>query len=230
MSIAADAQVLFSLLRGQPSGGDHASNLAAFYGPQAEHYDRFRERLLHGRRELYARLQLPPGARIAELGAGTGHNLECLRDRVAELEQVWLVDLCTPLLDVARRRWSAHRNVNVVEGDACTWQPDEPLDAVVFSYALTMIPDWQAAIDNAIAMLKPGGRLAVVDFTLSPDQGLLSRLFWRNWFRHDGVRLDPAHHRYLTERLPRHTLSFHRAPVPYLPGPRTSYYRLIAVR
>jgi len=231
MSLAADARVLLSLLRGQPAGGDHARNLAAFYGPQAAYYDRFRERLLHGRAELYAQLALPAGARLAELGAGTGRNLEFLGERVQGLERAWLVDLCPPLLEVARRRWGAAPNVEVVQGDACTWRPPDlqtaPLDAVVFSYSLTMIPDWSAAIDNALALLKPGGRLAVVDFTLAPGQGAIARAFWRHWFRHDGVRLDARHPERLAQRLPEHTLSYHRAPVPYLPGLRTVHYRFV---
>ncbi len=226
MSLAADARVLWSLLRGQQRGGDHASRLQAFYAPQAEQYDRFRERLLHGRAELYAALPLPEGARIAELGAGTGRNLEFLGARVAGLQRAYLVDLCPALLAVARRRWAEQPQVAVVEADACQWQPQEPLDAVVFSYSLTMIPDWRQAMANAFAMLRPGGVVAVVDFTLAPDQGAAARWFWRHWFGHDGVRLDPAHGTALRALLPAHQLSYHRAPVPYLPL-HTAYYRFI---
>jgi len=222
-----DAQVLYSLLRGQPRGEDHARNLEAFYGPQARHYDRFRERLLRGRSELFSQLALPAGARIAELGAGTGRNLEFLGGRIRGLEQAWLVDLCPSLLAQSRLRWEGWNNVEVVEADACTWRPDAPLDAVIFSYSLTMIPDWSAAIDNALSMLKPGGRLAVVDFTLAPNQGALARAFWRAWFGHDGVRLNPDHPRRLAERLADHWTSYHRAPVPYLPGLETAYYHFI---
>jgi S-adenosylmethionine-diacylgycerolhomoserine-N-methlytransferase len=168
-------------------------------------------------------LQLHPGDERA--------NLEFLGERVAGLERAWLVDLCPPLLEVARRRWGAAPNVEVVCGDACAWHPPEvqtaPLDAVVFSYALTMIPDWSAALANALSLLRPGGRLAVVDFTLAPDQGPLARAFWRRWFRHDGVRLDARHPQHLAQALPEHVLSFHPAPVPYLPGLRTAHYRFI---
>ncbi len=52
-----------------------------------------------------------------------------------------------------------------------SYRPADPADCVYFSYALTMIPDWRRAIDNAIAMLAPGGTLGVVDFHL-PDAGL----------------------------------------------------------
>ena len=70
MSLAADAKVLWSLLRGQPKHGSHAERLEGFYGPQAAHYDAFRERLLHGRAEMINLLDPPPGAHVIELGAG----------------------------------------------------------------------------------------------------------------------------------------------------------------
>ena len=101
-----DAAVLWTLLRGQPDADDHAERLNGFYGPQAEAYDQFRERLLQGRRELLAELgeHLAAGDRLVELGAGTGRNLAFLDTRVAELERVELVDLCAPLLAKARQR------------------------------------------------------------------------------------------------------------------------------
>ena len=33
----------------------------------------------------------------------------------------------------------------------------EPLDRIVFSYSLSMIPPWREAIEHAVASLKPGG-------------------------------------------------------------------------
>jgi SAM-dependent methyltransferase len=66
-------------------------------------------------------------------------------------------------------------NVRVIEGDAVTYRPDGPVDCVYFSYSLTMIPNWEGALGNALAMLKPGGRLGVVDFYVSqpvPAPGL----------------------------------------------------------
>src|SRR5688572_29230636 len=100
-TLRADAGVLRRLLRGMPAG-DHGASLAAFYGPQADDYDRFRERLLRGRAELIGALDLPHGARVIELGGGTGRNLEFFPlERRADL-QFELVDLCAPLLERAR--------------------------------------------------------------------------------------------------------------------------------
>jgi S-adenosylmethionine-diacylgycerolhomoserine-N-methlytransferase len=229
---ASDARILLNLLRGQPRRGSHAERLQAFYAPQADAYDDFRERLLHGRRELIEMLAPAPGERVVELGAGTGRNLLFLGNRLAGLEQATLVDLCPALLQQARTRTAAMPNVRVVEDDASRWQPEQPVDCVYLSYALTMIPDWHTAIDNAIRMLRPGGRLGVVDFYVSkanPDSGLqrhgpMTRWFWPRWFGHDGVRPNPAHLALLRERLPRHRLIEARAQVPYLPGLRVPYY------
>ncbi len=228
----SEAQVLLRLLRGQPRHGTHAERLEAFYRPQAEHYDTFRERLLHGRAELMERLAPRPGAHAIELGAGTGRNLEFLGERLPTLGSVELVDLCPALLEQARRRTRHLTNVRVVEADATAYRPAWPADLVYFSYSLTMIPDWRGALCNALAMLAPGGTLGVVDFYVSdpnPAPGLqrhgpLTRGFWPRWFAHDGVHPNPAHLSALRALLPDHELSEHRAPVPYLPGLRVPYY------
>ena len=181
----SDALVLLSLMRGQPRSGALAERLQAFYGPQAEHYDAFRERLLHGRAELMWQLAPPPGSSVIELGAGTGRNLGFLGDRLATLGSVELVDLCPALLEQARRRTHRLRNVRVVEADALRYQPAAPVDLVYFSYALTMIPDWEGALTNALSMLKPGGALGVVDFYVSdptPAPGLVRHGGMTRWF------------------------------------------------
>ncbi len=86
-ALAGDLAVLRQLLRGIPRGGSHAQNLQGFYAAQAPDYDRFRERLLRGRAELMARLvsDLPPSARIVELGAGTGRNVDFFGAALADV-------------------------------------------------------------------------------------------------------------------------------------------------
>ena len=67
-----------------------------------------------------------------------------------------------------RIRWNGWTNARAVRADATTFRPlDDKADVVTFSYALTMIPDWFAAIENAFAMLNPGGVVGVADFYVS---------------------------------------------------------------
>jgi len=148
------------------------------------------------------------------------------------------VDLSPSLLKIAQRRIDEHgwTNVETVEADATRYQPpDGPVDVVTFSYSLTMIPDWFAAIDNALAMLKPGGLVGVVDFYVSrkhPAEGMArhrapSRLFWTFWFNYDNVFPSPDHVPYLHRLFEPVAFSEHRAKVPYLLLLRTPYYRFV---
>jgi len=227
--LAADSRVLWRLLRGLPRLGGHAERLECFYAPQAARYDAFRARLLHGRDDLIAALEIPAGARVVELGCGTGGNLAAI-DRARPLESladVQLVDLCPSLLALAQQRAHGLGNVTVVEADATTWRPERPVDRVFLSYALSMMPDWRAVLVNAWAMLAPGGRLGVVDFYLPDNGGRLSNRFWRRWFAHDGVHLSERHLRTLQALCIKPLVEERRAPVPYLPGLRAPYYLFV---
>jgi S-adenosylmethionine-diacylgycerolhomoserine-N-methlytransferase len=237
MALFADLRVLYHLAFTSARGDDPSARLEAFYRHQADGYDDFRRRLLHGREEMMRALDLPAGARLIDMGGGTGSNLEYLADRWDRLRQVTLVDLCPALLRVAgervaRRGWD---NVTVVLADATTYEPtDGPADAVTFSYSLTMIPDWFKAIDRAHAALRPGGVIGVADFYVArkwPPPGLVrhrawQRWFWPWWFSWDNVFLSPDILPYLRSRFDTMRLEERQGRVPYLPF-RVPYYIFI---
>lgn len=229
-SLVSDSLVLVHLIRGQRTDLPHAERLEQFYGPQASRYDRFRDRLLHGRQELLDRLAPPPGSRVIELGGGTGRNVEFLGARMLSLERLEIVDLCPSLLRLARERCRQWPEVaHAIQADATTYRPDLPADCVYFSYSLTMIPDWRRALDNAMQMLRPGGLIGVVDFHLpaianAAFQDRLANWFWKKWFAHDGVRLSADHLSALRMLSEQQFAESCRGGVPYLPGIRAPYY------
>jgi S-adenosylmethionine-diacylgycerolhomoserine-N-methlytransferase len=235
MTITADARTLWRMLCGQPSGGSLRDRLEGFYAPQARRYDAFRDGLLHGRRELIARMRLQPGTNIVELGGGTGRNIDFLGDRLAELGRYDIVELAPSMAAQARERAAGHANVRVIEADAVRFTPAEAVDGVLFSYSLTMVPDWFRAVDNAISILKPGGVLGVVDFYVSRRNppagrvrhGAATRILWPLWFAHDGVYLSPDHLPYLQSRLPTVYCGERLGRVPYLPGVRAPWYLFV---
>lgn len=230
--LLAESRVLWRMLRGLPRSGTAAERLQAFYAPQASRYDAFRSRLLHGREELITRLPVGPGDTVVELGCGTGENVERFGRRIAGLRALTLVDLCPALLHQARARATRFSNVQAVEADITSYRPPAPVDCVYLSYVLTMVEDWQAAIANAVAMLKPGGTLGVVDFYVSSARPILAgirhsaleRWLWRRWFAHDSVRLDSRHMALLAAALPDCRIFERRGRVPYLPGMTAAYY------
>jgi S-adenosylmethionine-diacylgycerolhomoserine-N-methlytransferase len=234
-AIRADFPVLRAMLRGMPKSANQADSLAEFYAPQADSYDRFRERLLHGREQLVEKIPLIAGAHVVDLGGGTGRNIEYFGDRAAHIERYEVVDLCEPMLERAVGRSENYPQLRAIHADATRWKPANEVDVVILSYALTMIPDWRAAIVNALSMLKSGGVLAVVDFYVAAEKPLagcsrhswLTRRFWPAWFGHDGVRLDSAQLPTLCSVLPTCELTETCAPVPYLPLLRVPYYSFI---
>lgn len=238
MSLLADLKILYHFTMKPIRGRDHAARLESFYSGQAEAYDDFRRRLLQGRQELWDALEVPAGGVWVDMGGGTGANLEYFGDRIGQLRKVYVVDLARSLLNVAQRRieqrgWT---NAETVEADATRYQPLEaPVDVVTFSYSLTMIPDWFAALENACAMLRPGGQIGVVDFYVSrkyPAEGLrrhswFNRSFWPVWFSGDNVYPCKDHLPYLQQHFETLRLEERRAKVPYMPLVRTPYYLFV---
>ncbi len=229
----SDARILLQFARGQRGKGGHSERLQRFYAPQAARYDAFRDGMLHGRQTLIDALAPPPGARVIELGGGTGRNLDFLGPRMLSLEYVEIVDLCPALLEEAQKRARRWPDVaRVIHADACEYRPPHPVDCVYFSYSLSMIPDWRVALSNATRMLRPGGLLGIVDFYVSradPPPGFvkhgpLTRAIWPRWFRHDGVRLDPEHLHTAGQLTDAVALSERRGALPYLAGVTVPYY------
>lgn len=233
MGLLADLRVMYTMAFSRAGGAGHADRLEAFYRDQAGDYDDFRRRLLHGRERMMRSLPLVEGARLLDLGGGTGHNLETVADSIPKLAAVEIVDLSPSLLSVAAERVKKHgwTNVRAVRADVCTYTPEQPVDCVTFSYSLTMIPDWFRAIDRAVQNLKPGGVIGVVDFYVArkyPAEAMrghtrFQRMFWPQWFGYDNVFLSPDHVPYLQYRAEQLALVEGLGKVPYL-GMKAPYY------
>ena len=238
-NLISDLKTVYRLAK--PVRGDtHQERLENFYSTQSKDYDRFRQRLLHGREELYR--SLADGDRDGKVwvdfGGGTGANFESIGDRLSKLASIYIVDLSPSLLQVARSRIadSGWTNMKTVEADIAGFVPPEgSVDIVTFSYSLTMIPDWFAAIDRAEKILKPGGAIGVVDFYVSrkhPPEGwkrhsFFDRHFWPIWFATDNVFLSPDRLAYLHHRFDTVSLVENMGSLPFLPGFKVPYYRFI---
>jgi S-adenosylmethionine-diacylgycerolhomoserine-N-methlytransferase len=238
MGFVADLKILYHLALRPVRGGDHAQRMENFYSGQAEGYDDFRKRLLQGREEVYRRIGESRNGVWVDLGGGTGANLEFIGPAISQFQKVYVVDLASSLLKVVEKRAAARQwaNVEAVTADATTWTPQEgSADIVTFSYSLTMIPDWFAAIDNALRILKPGGLIGVIDFYVArkyPAESMVkhgwsTRNLWPLWFSNDNVFPSPDHLPYLLRHFETVFLSENRSKVPYVPFARTPYYQFI---
>lgn len=145
---------------------DHAALMDRVYRGQRHIYDFTRKYYLFGRDRLIRELDCRPGLALLELGCGTGRNLELIAKAWPGVHRHGL-DISSEMLKNARKRLGAEGRLAL--GDATNFDAPalfgrEGFDRVVLSYALSMIPDWQAALARAAAALAPGGSLHIVDF------------------------------------------------------------------
>ena len=159
-----------------------AQHMDAIYRYQRYVYDATRKFYLLGRDRVLDELAPPPGGRVLEIACGTGRNLIAAAHRYPGA-RFYGFDVSTAMLDTARQKVSkAGRSdsIYIAHGDATDFSPERlfgvtAFDRVFISYALSMIPAWRAALQQALDALAPGGRLLVVDF------GTQSRL--PRWFK-----------------------------------------------
>lgn len=144
----------------------HAALMDEVYRGQRHIYDLTRKYYLFGRDTLIARLDAKPGARVLEVACGTGRNL-------AKVGKAWPgvrlygLDISAEMLKNARATLGGRARLG--EGDAGTFDAQgllgEPaFERIVLSYSLSMIPDWEGALDHAAGLLADGGALHIVDF------------------------------------------------------------------
>lgn len=170
-------------------------------------YDASRRHYLLGRDRLLRRMAGREHRAVLEVGCGTARNLIALHREAPHLA-LYGVDAAEVMLEKAQRsidRAGCEPSIRLAQGLAQAFDAHaafgraDPFDAVFFSYVLSMIPNWKAALDVALAHVKPGGRLYIVDFW---DQGDLPRWFaalLRRWLAAFGVKHRPALHEYLHE-------------------------------
>jgi ubiquinone/menaquinone biosynthesis C-methylase UbiE len=102
-----------------------------------------------------------------EIGIGRGRTLPFYPPDV-HLTGIELSDVA---LEIARRRArELGINATLRQGDAAAVPyPDEHFDTVAFSFALCTIPDDRRAVAEAVRVLRPGGRLLLVEHVRSPN-------------------------------------------------------------
>jgi len=150
---------------------DHARHMDSVYRIQRHFYDLTRKYYLLGRDQLIAGLSAGPDTQVLEIGCGTGRNLIAAAYQWPDAHFTGL-DISAAMLDTARTsiaRKNLSRTVKLIEADACHIARTPQLsgkryDRIFMSYTLSMIPDWERATAEALAMLAPKGRLHIVDF------------------------------------------------------------------
>jgi ArsR family transcriptional regulator len=133
-----------------------------FFSSSAGQWDRLREELFGDRFHLAALAALAdPRWVVGDLGSGTGQVSAALSPFV---RRVVAIDASAQMLQAARRRLHALDNVELRRGELERLPIDDArLDAAIMMLVLHHVPDPGKALSEAMRVLKPGGRLVLVD-------------------------------------------------------------------
>ncbi len=168
--------------------GSHKSSMDKMYRVQRHFYDVTRAYYLLGRDRLIETLDPPAGGKVLEIGCGTGRNIIMASHKYPDAK-FFGIDISDEMLKSATAALATSANVGnlrLAQADALTFNPattfgQSQFDRIYFSYTLSMIPDWQGAIRNAVDLLSPNGELHIVDFGQCENLPRFVRTLLDNW-------------------------------------------------
>jgi S-adenosylmethionine-diacylgycerolhomoserine-N-methlytransferase len=149
------------------------------------------ERLLYAaaRRRAVELLRLGPGATVVDVACGTGLNFPLIEERIGPAGTLIGVDLTAGMLGRAseRVRRSGCSNVKLVQLDATSLSRErleeagalpegKEVDAVLCTLGMSVIPQWGAAWEAMLALVRPGGSAALMDGGRPPRPTATTRL------------------------------------------------------
>lgn len=141
------------------------ADVASMFDHVAERYDMMDALMTGGMNHVwmaaFRKAVAPhPGERILDLAAGTGVSSAALAKGGAE---VVACDLSEGMIEVGRQR---HPDIEFVQGDAMDLDFEEAsFDAVTISWGLRNIPDPGLALREMMRVVRPRGRLVVLEFS-----------------------------------------------------------------
>lgn len=209
-----------------------AGAMDAIYRHQRFIYDLTRRHYLLGRDQLIADLAPPRGGTVLEIGCGTARNLICAARRYPNA-RFFGIDVSDEMLKTARAsiaRSAAPGSIQVAHADATTFCPEmlfglRAFDRIFISYALSMIPPWQAVIERAASKLSSSGALHIVDFGTMDGMPAIARHAMLTWLAHFSVTPRPDLKDAICSIAARHDLgaSFHEGRFGYAAHARVGH-------
>jgi demethylmenaquinone methyltransferase / 2-methoxy-6-polyprenyl-1,4-benzoquinol methylase len=119
-----------------------------------------------------------PGLRVLDVAGGTGDLARRILDRTRGQAEVVVLDLTEAMLAEGRTRAAgyAYRDrLDWIVGDAMALPfPDASFDAYTIGFGIRNVANIETALGEARRVLKPGGRLLVLEFSRVPNPMLRS--------------------------------------------------------
>jgi demethylmenaquinone methyltransferase/2-methoxy-6-polyprenyl-1,4-benzoquinol methylase len=191
--------------------------VAGVFHSVAAKYDLMNDLMSFGIHRIWKRFTIDcsgvrNGQNVLDLAGGTGDLTAKFSRLVGEKGQVVLADINESMLAVGRnklRDMGLIGNINYVQANAEALPfPDDYFDCITISFGLRNVTDKDKALRSMFRVLKPGGRLLVLEFS-KPQYKVLNKAYDAYSFHilpkiGGAVVQDPDSYRYLAESIRMH--------------------------
>ena len=196
---------------------EKAGRVREVFDSVASRYDLMNDLMSGGMHRLWKRFTIElssvrPGQTVLDIAGGTGDLAAKFSQRVGPDGHVILADINAAMLSVGRDRLidkGALNNISVSQADA-QFLPyaDNSIDCITIAFGLRNVTDKALALRSMHRVLKPGGRLLVLEFS-KPTSPLLSQVydaysFSALPFMGKLITNDADSYRYLAESIRKH--------------------------
>ncbi len=160
--------------------GDKAGRVQGVFTSVASRYDLMNDVMSMGIHRIWKDAMMDwlaprPGQKLLDVAGGTG-DIAFRFLRRAGQGHATVLDLTEPMLIEGRQRAEAERladSLDWVVGDAMALPfPDRSFDVYTISFGIRNVTRPQDALSEAFRVLKPGGRLMVLEFSQLPSAAM----------------------------------------------------------
>ncbi len=164
---------------------DKVSHVAGVFDSVAAKYDVMNDLMSMGihrwwKRQTIEMSGVRPNDVVLDLAGGTGDLTMKFSDIVGSQGRVILGDINASMLQVGREKLidkGVVGNVSYVQANAENLPfPDNSFDCISIAFGLRNVTDKQTALESMARVLKPGGRLLVLEFSKT-EQPLLTKIY-----------------------------------------------------
>ena len=164
---------------------EKAKKVAEVFDSVASQYDVMNDIMSLGIHRLWKRFTIElsgvrAGHKVLDIAGGTGDLSAAFAKRVGSKGQVILADINHSMLTVGRDRLldkGISGNIDFVQADAQYLPfPDNSFNCITIAFGLRNVTDKDMALRSMLRVLKPGGRLLVLEFS-KPQNPVLNKIY-----------------------------------------------------